>query len=685
MKVTVDGKLVEIEQGMTVMHACEQAGVEIPRFCYHDKLEIAGNCRMCLVELEGGPPKPVASCAMPASDGMVIKTTTDMVKKAREGVMEFLLINHPLDCPICDQGGECDLQDQAMLYGRGVSRYNEPKRALSTGNYGPLIKTHMTRCIHCTRCIRFAQEIAGERSLGAFSRGENTEVTTYIESSIKSELSGNIIDLCPVGALTSRPYQFKARPWEMTGIESIDVMDSLCSNIRIDVRGREVMRILPSPNDDINEDWISDKARFSYDGLKKRRIDRPYLKRGNKFLEANWNDVISAVAHVLSSVESNEVGVIAGGMTDVESMFALKKLAESLGVTNLDSRPYGNAVNSKHRASYIFSTKLADLEKCTSILLLACNPKKDVPVLNARLRNVAVANNIVVDTLCVDGDLNYRTNDLGKNLETLKQILSGEHEICNKLQNSEFPLLVIGEDIYQHENCHTVINLVYQIANKYNIVTDSWNGFNVLFRNSSVISGLDMGFVPKKGGVGSREIVQYASHDKIKVVYLLNADDFDVQSLKDSFVIYQGHHGDKAAEMANVILPSASYVEKDAMYVNLEGRIQMATRAVYPPNLAKEDWTIIVDIARKMQKNLGFTDIDSLRQVLFGEYPNFLNIGQVISPDWCNIGSEGKDDVVLGNFSNTDYCYYSNNAICRSSVTMKKCAEEFSNKLVVNE
>lgn len=662
-KLTIDGRLVEVEEGSTVIQACEKLGIEIPRFCYHSRLAIAGNCRMCLVEVEKAP-KPVASCAQPAMENMVVHTNTPMVKKAREGVMEFLLINHPLDCPICDQAGECDLQDQAMAYGKGNSRYNEEKRAVIDKDFGPLVKTEMTRCIHCTRCVRFITEVAGVPEIGTIYRGEDMEIVTYLEKAITSELSGNVIDLCPVGALTSKPYAFKARSWELTKTESIDVMDAVGSNIRIDTRGRAVMRILPRLNEDINEEWISDKTRFVYDALLRQRLDTPYVKKNGKLEKATWDEAYKTIAQKIKSLKPNEIGAIAGDLIDVESILALKELWNALGSENLDCRQYNEKFDVNNRADYIFNTTIAGIENADYCLIICSNPRKEAAILNARIRKSKAK----IGLLGEKRDLTYPYNYLGNEISVLEAILAGKHSICKELESAKNPMLILGMQAVSLEDGEEIIALCKLIAEKYNFIREDWNGYNVLQTAAARVGALDVGFVPGKNGYNTAQIL-----DKAKLVYLLGADEVDMEKLKDKFVVYQGHHGDRGAHIADVILPGCAYSEKDGTYVNLEGRVQRAYKATSAPGDAKEDWQIISELANAIGKNLAIKSLGDIRAKMIKIAPHLANIDQVQREEF-KINKRNFNCISKALVYN-DYNYYLTNAIARASLTMSKCAK----------
>jgi NADH-quinone oxidoreductase subunit G len=665
--VTINGKSHIVPEGITIIQACEVAGIEIPRFCYHERLAIAGNCRMCLVEVEGMPPKPVASCAMPATEGMKIHTDSPMVKKAREGVMEFLLANHPLDCPICDQAGECDLQDQAFQYGSGKSEYHEHKRAVKDKNMGPLIKTQMTRCIHCTRCVRFIEDVAGTCELGAVNRGEGMEITTYLEKSISSELSGNVIDLCPVGALTSKPYAFKARSWELNKTETIDVMDAVGSNIRIDSRGLEIMRILPRLNEEINEEWISDKTRFCYDGLRYQRLDKPYVKRDGKLVEASFDQAYDAVVEKIKSVQASEIAALSGSLSAAEEIFALKKLLENLGVKNFECRLNGEKLEAADRASFLFNTTIAGIENADACLLIGVNPRKDAPILNARLRKRFLSKKLKVAAIGVDADLTYAYENLGADISTLKAIADGAHKFCETLKNAKNPMLILGHDMVAGVDGATLLNLAKKIAENFNMIRDEWNGFNFLAKNSGLLNGLEVGF---SSASGVEEIL------KSKVVILHGVDDeIDFEKLKNSFVIYIGTHGDKAAHLADIILPASAYLEKDAIYVNLEGRAQSTKRAIFAPNLAKEDLQIIIELARKFAINLGFQNHDEARKDLAATSTTFANLEKISKAAWKK-SSDANANFSETKISTKNYDFYLTNPIARASRILNKCSVE---------
>jgi NADH-quinone oxidoreductase subunit G len=623
--IKVDGKEVEVPDHYTLLQACEEAGAEVPRFCFHERLSIAGNCRMCLVEVKGGPPKPAASCAMgvkdmrpgPNGEPPEVFTNTPMVKKAREGVMEFLLINHPLDCPICDQGGECDLQDQAMAFGVDASRYQENKRAVEDKYIGPLVKTIMTRCIHCTRCVRFTTEVAGISELGLIGRGEDAEITTYLEQAMTSELQGNVIDLCPVGALTSRPYEFHARPWELSKTESIDVMDAVGSAIRVDTRGREVMRVMPRVNEAVNEEWISDKTRFIWDGLRTQRLDRPYVRAKNGRLQpATWPEAFAAIKTAVDGRSGADIGAIAGDLAGVEEMYALKGLMASLGSPNIDCRQDGAALDpAQGRASYIFNPTIEGIEEADAILVVGANPRFEAAVLNARIRKAWRANDIKIGVIGEMGDLRYDYEQLGAGPETLKELADGKHKFFRTLKSAKKPMVIVGQGALARGDGAAVLGLAAKVADAAGAAKKDWNGFAVLHTAAARVGGLDLGFVPGEGGKDAAKMV--ADTD---VLFLLGADELDLRKRKEGgFTVYIGTHGDVGAHHADVILPASAYTEKSATYVNTEGRVQMTTRAGFAPGDAKEDWAILRALSDVLGHKLPFDSLaQSARQALRG-------------------------------------------------------------------
>lgn len=667
-RLTVDGQEVEVPAGATVLQACEAAGVEIPRFCYHERLSIAGNCRMCLVEMEKSP-KPIASCAMPAGDNMVIKTNTPAVKKAREGVMEFLLINHPLDCPICDQGGECDLQDQSVAYGAGTSRYDENKRAVEEKHMGPLIKTEMTRCIHCTRCIRFATEIAGVPELGALGRGEHMEITTYLEKTLASEVSGNVIDLCPVGALTSRPYAFTARSWELRKTEGIDVMDAVGCNIRLDARGNEIMRVLPRVHEDVNAEWISDKTRFCYDGLKRRRLDRPYVRQNGKLTESTWADAFAAITAKLKGASGSAIAAIAGDIQDVESVYALKLLMQSLGSPNLDCRQNGAKLDASTRAGYLFNSGISGIDQADVCLMIGTNPRYEATVINLRLRERFRQGGFKIANIGPALDLTYPVQELGNDAAILDAIASGSHPFAQALKNAQNPMLIVGQGALARTDGAAVLAAARKVADVCGLVRDDWNGFNVLHTAAGRVGALDLGFLPQ--GDKARDvtgILEGAKDGSIKVVFLLGADEIDTSALKDTFVVYLGTHGDAGVKHADVILPGAAYSEKAGTYVNTEGRVQLSPRAIFPPGDAREDWTILRALSEVLGKTLPFDSLPELRAKLYADVPHLAVVDEKPVAAWGQFGAAGA--LTAGGFevAVADVtAYYAANPIARAS------------------
>jgi NADH-quinone oxidoreductase subunit G len=615
-KLKVNDIDVEVEEGLTVLQACEKAGVEIPRFCYHEKLSIAGNCRMCLVEMEKSP-KPIASCAMPAADGMVIKTNTPKIEKSRKGVMEFLLANHPLDCPVCDQGGECDLQDQSMFYGIDKSRFKENKRAVPDKNMGPLIKTQMTRCIHCTRCIRFATEIAGVPELGAIGRGEDMQITTYLEKSIQSELSGNVIDLCPVGALTSKPYVFEARPWELKKTETIDVMDGLGSNIRVDTYDWEVKRVLPIINEDINEEWISDKTRYACDGLLNQRLDTPYIKYNKKFEKASWEEVYKIIKSKIQNIKKEEIVGFVGDLVNMEASFIFKEFFErTLGINNYESRSSSSFVDNSLRENYLFNSTINGIEDSDLILLVGSNPRFEATILNARIRKAYLNNNTKIISLNDVGDLTYEYKFLDGKTQTIKDILENKNDISNEIIQSKKPMIIFGESFLKLKSADYLFNSFKDFLSKNNKFIDDWNPLNILFSDAATVGCLDLDLINM-----SHDLFMELNENKYKLIYLLGQDSLKFNK-KDEFIIYQGSHGDKGAEIADIILPGAAYTEQSGHYTNVEGKIQKAFKASYPPGNAKEDWQVINDLAELMNNRKLFNDKEELESSML----NYLNL-----------------------------------------------------------
>jgi NADH-quinone oxidoreductase subunit G len=678
-KLIVDGREIDVPPEYTLLQACEAAGAEIPRFCFHERLSIAGNCRMCLIEV-AGMPKPQASCAMgvkdlpPNRDGTpkIISTRSPMVRKAREGVMEFLLINHPLDCPICDQGGECDLQDQAMAYGVDSSRYQENKRAVEDKYIGVLVKTVMTRCIHCTRCIRFATEVAGVPELGATGRGEDMEITTYLEGAMTSELQGNVVDLCPVGALTSKPYAFAARPWELNKTESIDVMDALGSAIRIDTRGREVMRILPRVNEDVNEEWISDKTRHVVDGLRTQRLDQPYLRERGRLHPASWPAVFAAIAAKMKGARANRIGAVVGDLAAVEETFALKYLMTRLGVQNIDCRQDGAALDPKWgRANYLFNATIAGIEHADALLIVGSNPRREAAVLNSRIRKRWRAGNFPIGLIGETADLTYPYDYLGAGPETLADVAAERHAFAETLKKAERPLVLIGAGALARPDGAASAALAAKAAVGLGAVKDGWNGFSVLHAAASRVGALDVGFVPAAGGLTA---TQMTADGALDVAFLLGADEIEIAP--GAFVIYVGTHGDRGAHRADVILPGAAYPEKSGIYVNTEGRVQMAGRASFPPGEAREDWAILRALSEVLGKTLPYDSLGALRQALFKAHPHLARIDQIAPGDPADI----RKLAALGGtpdkapFVSAVEDFYLTNAIARASTIMAECS-----------
>ncbi len=676
-KLTIDGKEIEVENGTLLIQACEKLGIEIPRFCYHERLAVAGNCRMCLVEVSPGPPKPQASCALPCADNMVVKTNSPMVKKAREGVMEFLLINHPLDCPICDQGGECDLQDQAMLYGSGTSRYKDYKRSVEDKEMGPLIKTQMTRCIQCTRCVRFATDIAGVPELGAFGRGEHMEIGTYVEKALTSELSGNLVDVCPVGALTSKPYAFAARPWELKKTESIDVLDAVGSNIRIDSRGEAVLRILPRVHEDINEEWISDKTRHACDGLRSQRLDRPYVRGADgKLAPASWDDALRVVSDKIKSLSPHDMAAIAGNMADAESIVALKDLLDSMGVASRDCRQEGAMLDNASRADYLFNTTIAGIERADVILLVGANPRKEAALVNARIRKRYLKGGLAVYNIGAAVDLTYPVQELGVDARILSDIVAGKHPLTEVLETAKNPMIIIGAAALARRDGQAIFAVAKQVGANF-CQRDGWNGFNVLHHAASRVGALDLGFVPAPGGKNIAEIFAACEKGEIKFVYLLGADEFDMSLLGKAFVVYQGHHGDDGAHRADVVLPGAAYTEKEATYVNLEGRVQRARRAVFPPGEAREDWVVIRMLSDVVGKPLAYSALTDVRARMATLAPHFVRIGQIVPTvlGALSPAAGAISEAPLGGFITN---FYMTDPISRASKTMAECTKNIA-------
>ena len=664
LKLKVNDIEVEVDDGLTVLQACEKAGVEIPRFCYHEKLSIAGNCRMCLVEMEKSP-KPVASCAMPAAEGMNIKTNTALVEKARKGVMEFLLVNHPLDCPVCDQGGECDLQDQSMFYGVDKSRFKENKRAVAEKNMGPLIKTQMTRCIHCTRCVRFATEIAGVPEIGAIGRGEDMQITTYLEQSMQSELSANVVDLCPVGALTSKPYVFEARPWELKKTESIDVMDAIGSNIRVDTYDWEVKRVLPIINEDINEEWISDKTRYACDGLLNQRLDTPFIKYNGKFEKASWEEVYKIIKSKLENTSKEKICGFVGDLTNMETSYIFKEFFDrTLDTNRYDFRSDNRFLDTSCRENYLFNTTINGIEEADLILLIGTNPRYEATILNARIRKSYLSNNTNIISLNDLGDLTYPYKSLDGKTQTLKDIFNDNHEISKLIKDAKNPMIVMGESLLNSNSSVYLFNKAKEFLTKNNKITNDWNAFNILSNDSSTVGNLDLGLINDQ-----INLLENLKDHKFDLVFLAGQDNLGFVK-KNEFIIYIGSHGDKGAEMADIILPGSTYTEQDGYFTNLEGKIQKAQKASYPPGEAKEDWQIINELAEFINNRKLFNDKDELESSMF----NYLNLQKEKKnnvKDKSNSPSE--DDFINEELKIVIKDYYFSNVIARSSKTMVEC------------
>ena len=660
-KIIVNNKEIEFEEGMTVLQACELAGAEIPRFCYHERLSIAGNCRMCLVEVEKSA-KPIASCAMPAAEGMKIKTNTPFVDKARKGVMEFLLANHPLDCPVCDQGGECDLQDQSLFYGLDNSRYSENKRQVREKYMGPLIKTEMTRCIHCTRCIRFATEVAGIPELGAIGRGEDMEITTYLERSMESELSANVIDLCPVGALTSKPYAFEARPWELKKTETIDVMDAVGSNIRVDTYGWEVKRVLPRVNEDINEEWISDKTRYACDGLLKQRIDTPYVRVNGHLKKTTWENAQKTLINKLKSFDPSEVAGIVGDLADLEMIYSFKSFFNLIGSNNIECRHDRIYINPEERINYIFNSSIKGIENSDLILLIGTNPRLEASILNARIRKAYLKNNTKIYSIGDPGDLTYPYKIIGTNTSIVKLIDSGSHEMSEKIRKSKKPIIIIGESALYGEQGRYIFETIKKFLFKNDFIREDWNALNVLTQQASRVGAIDLGFYT----ITEKENFSFFNNldnGLFKFIYLLGADNINFEK-DDKFIVYQGSHGDKGAEIADIVLPGAAYTEKNGLFVNLEGKIQNAFKASYPPGEAREDWRIINDLSKMIKKSEEYKDIYELQKIIKKNIKIKNN---------NNLKNTRAIEFIDKEISIKPIDYYFTNSIARSSKTMNEC------------
>jgi len=679
-KIVIDGEEIEVPNSYTLLQAAEAAGREIPRFCYHERLSVAGNCRMCLVELVGAP-KPAASCAMqvrdmrggPNGEPPAMNTLSPMVKKAREGVMEFLLINHPLDCPICDQGGECDLQDQALAYGRTGSRYPENKRAVEDKEMGPVIATEMTRCIQCTRCVRFVTEVAGVPEIGMIGRGEDAEITTYLENAVTSELSGNVIDLCPVGALTSKPYAFNARPWELKKTETIDVMDAVGSNIRVDNRGGAVLRILPRVHEGVNEEWISDKTRFAWEGLGKQRLDKPYVRENGKLRPASWPEALTLATEKLSG-DAAKIGVIAGDLNSVEELKAAKDLADALGITSIDCRQDGAKIGGGVRQSYLFNTTIAGIEETDAILIVGANPRTEAAILNARIRKTWLNNDTQVGVIGEALDLTYDYEHVGTSAADLAGLKKKRSGFIKVLKDAKRPMIILGSGALTRADGAQVLNAAGDLAAAVGAISEDWNGFNVLHTAASRVGGLDLGFLPGEGG----HDVAGMQSTQMDTIVLLGADELDMSSFGDAFVIYVGSHGDNGAHRADLILPGAAWTEQDGLFVNTEGRVQLAYRSVFPKGEAKENWAIFRALSERLGKTLPYDNMDQLRHKLFADHPVFAGIDHAPGADGAAdfdakaIGQAGDvaDEAFVSAVSN----FYFTNPIVRASETLAACS-----------
>ena len=649
-KIIINGKEVEFQKGMTVLQACELADVEIPRFCYHEKLSIAGNCRMCLVEMEKSA-KPIASCAMPAAEGMNIKTNTKFVEKARKGIMEFLLANHPLDCPVCDQGGECDLQDQSLFYGVDKSRFLENKRNVKDKYMGPLIKTHMTRCIHCTRCVRFATEVAGIPEIGAIGRGENMEITTYLEKSMDSELSANVIDLCPVGALTSKPYAFEARPWELKKTESIDVMDAIGSNIRVDTYGWEVKRILPRLNNEINEEWISDKTRYACDGLLKQRLDVPYIKKDNKLIKSNWDDAIELISEKIKELKPDQLAGHVGDMVNLENSLEFY-------------------IDTEDKSNYLFNSSIQGIDESDLILLVGCNPRLEATMLNARIRKAFVNNKTPIYSIGDSGELTYDYKIIGNSTNDILQLINNQSELSKKIKLSKKPIVIIGESVLEMKRGEFIFNEIKEYLNKNNFINNEWNALNILIQNASTVGSLDLKLI-NSSKENNFEFFDTLENNEVSFLYLLGSDNLKINK-NNEFIVYQGSHGDRGAEIADVILPSAAYTEQNGLYINLEGRVQECRKASYPPGYAKEDWRIFNLILEKLNKQQIYKNHTSIKRDVLELIPNFSDIDLLPKKDFKQ-SSKNKTNFIEETIKIKKIDYYFTNSIARSSKTMAEC------------
>ena len=675
--ITIDDKKIEFENGMTVMQACELAGAEIPRFCYHEKLSIAGNCRMCLVEMEKAP-KPVASCAMPAGDGMVIKTNSETVQKARKGVMEFLLINHPLDCPICDQGGECDLQDQALYYGFDKSRYEENKRAVRNKNMGPLVSTIMTRCIHCTRCVRFSTEVAGVDDLGLIGRGENVEITTYLEKTIDSELSGNVIDLCPVGALTSKPYAFKSRPWELNKTETYDVLDGIGSSIRVDTIGKQVLRVLPRISEDINEEWINDKTRFAIDGLSRQRLDKVYIKENNKLNVSDWDTALSKIKDEINKRGKDKTIILSGKFTDAETIISSKLFSKGLSSNLYDCRFDNAQIIHGESESYKFNSSIQEVENADAILLVGSNPRWEASVLNARIRKAYINNNCKIGLIGPDLKLNYSYIKISKSLTALNDILENKSKFSKDLYNAKHPIIIVGTSAINTNQGSSVLKVCADIAKKLPNFSNSFNPLNILNQDISRVGSLELGFTNNDFDDDFEKKLKEEINTNMPVVFLLGLDEINSKSLEGSFVVYCGHHGDLNAQHADIILPTPAYTEKSSTFMNIEGRVIQTSRCHNPLGNAKEEWKIFRALSDLLDCEIKFNNLHDVRKKLVDDNKNFLELLEIHNSS--NLSFASKETIKEHNISFNIANFYMNDSISRSSETMAKCTNEILDK-----
>ena len=675
VSIQIDGKEFEVEEGLAIIQACELAGVEVPRFCYHEKLSVAGNCRMCLVDVEdsrGMSPKPIASCAMQVSEGLKIYTKTERVKNAQEGALEFLLMNHPLDCPICDQGGECDLQDQSMAFGFGSSRFEGDKRAVENKDMGPFIKTEMTRCIHCTRCVRFSSEISGNDEIGSIGRGHDMEITTYLNKAVESELSGNVIDLCPVGALTSKPFAFTARSWELNKTETIDVMDAMGSNIRIDSKGLRVMRVLPRLNEDINEEWITDKARFFWDGLSLQRIDVPYKRVDGSLKSTTWEEAINIAAEKLSKTEPDKIAAISGDLSNIESIYALKKLMNNLNCKNIDCRQDGTKISGS-RERWLFNTTFSGIEDSDGCLIIGSDLRKEAPLLNSRILRKSRTSNYNIGVIGFENDLTYDYNFLGESPSIVEDLLNEKIDFSKDLKLMKNPCMIIGQGALLGSHGEDFLNLCINLAHKYNFLTDGWNGFNVLHNAASRPGAMSIGFLPGDLGKSTEEIIRSYNSNDLDVLYLLGADEIKLKNNKDCFIIYQGHHGDEGAHNADIIFPAPAFCEQNGLYMNTEGIVQESIRSIYPLGEAKEDWEIFFLLSKALSFDLGYKDQSELRNMIFEEFPFIdpFNVSRELpfpkKVDFKNINGHEFKEVIENYWTTNSVVRASNNLSVRNN------------------